>query len=111
MTYEPWPYFPQRNTEAKMTHTPEPWEIGPRHKTIRAKGFERIGVDNGGYVICELFGPDAVDNANLFCAAPELLRLLRHLHDLQNDPPLPKYADEWERVMREVGELLNKLGG
>ena len=56
-----------------MKHTPPPWEIGPHHKTIRTEGFDRIGKANGGFVICELFGQDAVGNANLIAAAPELL--------------------------------------
>ena len=90
--------------------TPGPWHVGPASGTVRPSGFERIGVANGGHVICQLFGADMADNARLIASAPELLRLLRHLHDLQNGPPLEKYRDEWERVMNEVGELLNRLG-
>ncbi len=47
----------------------------------------------------------------LVAAAPKLLSLLRHLYDLQNDSPLEKYRKEWEQVMAEVAELLNKLDG
>ena len=35
-------------------------------------------------------------------------RLLRSLHDIQNGPPLEKYREEWEDVMKEVGDFLNQ---
>lgn len=38
----------------------------------------------------------------------EALRLLRDLHDLQNGPPLERYREEWEKVMKEIGEFLNQ---
>lgn len=36
------------------------------------------------------------------------LTLLRDLHDLQNGPGLERDREEWEKVMKEVGEFLEK---
>lgn len=38
----------------------------------------------------------------------QAVRLLRRLHDLQNGPPLEKYRQEWEEVMSEVQDFLEK---
>lgn len=35
-------------------------------------------------------------------------RLLRDLHDIQNGPPLERDREEWEEVMRRVGDFLNQ---
>ena len=39
---------------------------------------------------------------------PEALRLLRSLADIQNGPPLEKWAVEWRVVMDEVYQFLDK---
>ena len=36
------------------------------------------------------------------------IRLLRHLADLQNGPPLVMYEDEWTNTMKEVYEFLDE---
>lgn len=38
----------------------------------------------------------------------EALRLLRALAEVQNDAPLEKYREEWERVMGEVWAFLEE---
>ena len=91
-----------------MKHTPAPWEIGPHHKTIRPEGFDRIGKANGGFVICELFGPDAVDNAYLITTAPELLEDLESRYAQTRcgcgHPACNRCEDdrETERVLRKA---------
>lgn len=58
-------------------HTKGPWHWGhnvSHEPTIRAKA----GL-NGGYIICQLFGQDSAENAQLIAAAPEMLEVLELL--------------------------------
>ena len=38
----------------------------------------------------------------------ESLILLRDLHDLQNDAPLERHREEWEKTMKDVATFLEK---
>jgi len=101
-----------------MKHTPGPWEVGPHHKTIRPEGFDRIGKANGGFVICELFGIDAVDNANLIAAAPELLEALERMvgvcagyleNQLPSDADL--YNPDYVSPLGQARDAINRAKG
>jgi len=59
-----------------MTHTPEPWEYANSGLMDVVYAKDAIGADRR---ICELIGPDGVENGHLISAAPELLRSLEEL--------------------------------
>lgn len=63
-------------------HTPGPWKESKN--VMEQPVIESVRPDNDAFIICQTFGPDKHDNAQLIAAAPELLELLRALMDTRH---------------------------
>lgn len=59
--------------------TPGPWTTGA--DPTRVESEHEHGWANDGWIICDCKGPDAVANARLIAAAPELLAALKLAYD------------------------------
>lgn len=97
-------------------HTPGPWKvIGSLRDTPITIITEEGTIEKEDYIeigTADTWCGRAEANARLMAAAPELLEVLRELHDEQNGPPLlGRHEKSWRDVMTRVKKLLNELGG
>lgn len=60
-----------------MSHTPGPWIL--KEGFDRDSGLRVSRVLRGASIIAECYGPDDIDNARLFAAAPDLLAALQEI--------------------------------
>ena len=70
-------------------HTPAPWHIsnqGGRKAVLTNSAAKATAeIENGGFIIAELYGIDKSENAHLIAAAPELMMALHDLIELIDD--------------------------
>ena len=99
-------------------HTPGPWKIfdGWGSSKFAPVVVDCIPDDNGKFVgncICHLASTneDAVANARLIAAAPELLNALEDFVKACNIPGDTKLGVEVEMAFRQADALLEKLKG
>ncbi len=64
-------------------HTPRPWCANAKHSgpSVWRVEVESAAWFNDGYIIADLWGPDAEANAHLIAAAPDLLDALISTRD------------------------------
>lgn len=71
---------PHRVAETPVVsgHTRGPWAANDKHsgQTVWRVEVDSTAWTNDGYIIAELWGPDAASNARLIAAAPDLLEAL-----------------------------------
>lgn len=94
----------------KTNHTPGPWNWGESYKGLYSPNGPVIDFVRyeGGFLA---YGPQQEANAKLIAAAPELLRLLRELHDFGNPTTHFRHAQHANQVFKEAGNLLRELNG
>lgn len=93
------------------------WVIGPMYSYIASDPLDQQAGNNGGYVICQLFGPDAPANAKLFMASRKLLDACRGFveeYGLRCGPaddldPAADQAPVVAAAMRAIAEATGEL--
>ncbi len=87
-------------------HTPGPWEVGPRHESVRpaiAAVLRGEGPINDGCVICTMHGErQRPANARLIAAAPDLLLALQLIVENPDHDLLPSERADAEAALRKA---------
>jgi hypothetical protein len=90
-------------------HTPGPWDV----YISKTQPYRRCIKSSNGDVLAEVYGNagENLSNATLMAEAPNLIKALEALIDVQNGPPLEKYRKEWENAMRDAAEAIKEARG